>query len=247
LKKILTENDLKRYSRQIIFPDFGTEGQKKLKNSHIVVAGIGGLGSLSSTYLACAGIGHITIIDNDFVEISNLNRQVLHWDENVGEKKVLSARKKLSKLNPTIEIAPVFEKITEDNVTDLIKGAQVVVDGMDNFKTRFVLNTGCVKEKIPFIHGGINGLFGEITTIIPDKTPCLACIYPKIADTEIPFPVFGATPSLIASIQVLETIKLIAGIGDLLTGKMLYIDATTMEFNFIEVKRSINCKVCGQE
>jgi adenylyltransferase/sulfurtransferase len=105
----------------------------------------------------------------------------------------------------------------------------------------------CVKKKIPFIHGGINGLFGEITTIIPDKTPCLACIYPKIPDTEIPFPVFGATPSLIASIQVLETIKLIAGIGDLLTGKMLYIDATTMEFNFIEVKRSINCKVCGQE
>ncbi|MDY6861415.1 MAG: HesA/MoeB/ThiF family protein [Thermodesulfobacteriota bacterium] len=243
---MLTEDDLNRYSRQIIIPELGTRGQKKLKNSHVVVAGIGGLGSLSSMYLACAGIGHITIIDNDYVEISNLNRQVLHWNENIGEEKVLSAQKKMANLNPGIEITPVFEKVTENNAKKLIKGAQVVIDAMDNFETRFFLNLACVKEKIPFIHGGINGLFGEVTTIIPYKTPCLACIYPKVPHMEKPFPALGATASLIASIQVLETIKLIAGIGELITNRILYVDGTEMEFNFIEIKRSINCSVCGE-
>lgn len=242
---MLTENDLERYSRQILYPVFGEEGQKRLQHSHVVVAGAGGLGSPISIYLSCAGVGRITIIDNDFVELSNLNRQILHWDEDIGKKKVDSAEKKLLKLNPTVEIIPVFEKITEANVINLIKGAQAVIDGMDNFKARFLLNAACVAEKIPFIHGGVWGLLGELTTIIPGKTACFACIYPEISPTKRPFPVFGATPGLVASLQVMEAIKLIADFGTLITGKMLYIDGFNIEFNFSPLTKNPHCKVCG--
>jgi adenylyltransferase/sulfurtransferase len=242
---MLTDNELIRYNRQILFPGFGEEGQLKLRNSHVVVAGIGGLGSPASLYLASAGVGHIAIVDNDRVELSNLNRQVLHWDKDIGEKKVISAQRKLSELNPGIEIIPIFKKITKSNVAAIIKGANVVIDGMDNFETRFVLNSGCVKEKIPFIHGAIHGLSGEITTIIPGKTPCYACIYPEAPEAKKAFPVFGATPALIASLQVMEAIKLIAGLENLLMGKMLFVDGGSMEFNSIELKKTPHCKVCG--
>lgn len=198
-------------------------------------------------YLASAGVGHITIVDNDRVELSNLNRQVLHWDKDIGEIKVISAKRKLSKLNPSIEITPIFEKITEKNVESIIKGAGVVVDGMDNLETRLILNAGCIKEEIPFIHGAIHGLFGEITTIIPGKTPCYACIYPEMPEMERQlFPVFGATPALIASLQVMETIKLIAGLDGLLTGRMLFVDGSSMEFKSIELKKNPCCRVCSR-
>ena len=243
---MLNREDIIRYHRQILFPDFGKKGQLKLKNSHVVVAGVGGLGSPTSLYLAAAGVGHITIVDSDRVELSNLNRQVLHWDKDIGKRKVTSAKRKLSKVNHSIEITPIFEKITEKNEESIIKGARVVVDGMDNLETRFILNAGCIKEKIPFIHGAINGLFGEITTIIPGKTPCYACIYPEMPELEKPFPVFGATPALIASLQVMETIKLIAGLGGLLTGRMLFVNGSSMEFNSIELKRNPRCRVCSR-
>lgn len=243
---MLTENDLGRYQRQILFPGFGKEGQQKLKDSQIVVAGIGGLGSPASMYLAAAGIGKITIVDHDQVELSNLNRQILHWEKNIGENKISSAKKKLSQFNPQIDINPVFEKITENNVQNIIKGANAVIDGMDNFITRFILNAGCVKEKIPFIHGAIHGLFGEVTTIIPGKTPCYACIYPELPKMVEPCPVFGAAPALIAAIQVMETIKLIAGFESLLTGEMLFIDGTTMDFTRIEMKKNPHCRVCRE-
>lgn len=244
---ILTENDLVRYHRQILLSDFGEEGQLKLKNSHVVVAGVGGLGSPVSIYLVSAGIGHITIVDNDRVELSNLNRQILHWDTDIGKKKVVSAHNKLSKLNPRIEITPLHEKITEKNVKNIIKGARVVIDAMDNFKTRFILNEGCIEEKIPFIHGAIHGLFGEITTIIPGITPCYACINAEMTEAKETFPVFGATPALIASLQVMETIKLITGLGELLTEKMLFVDGASMEFSSIDLKRNPHCRVCGRQ
>jgi adenylyltransferase/sulfurtransferase len=242
---MLTESDLIRYGRQILYPSFGEEGQKRLKESHVVVAGLGGLGSPASIYLACAGVGHITIVDCDFVELSNLNRQILHYDEDIGEKKSISAGRKLARLNPSIEITPLFERITEENVRDLIEGANVVIDGMDNFETRFILNSACVAEEIPFIHGAIHGLLGEITTIIPKKTPCYACIFPKVPKQKTPFPVFGVTPALIAILQVTETIKLLAGFGTPLTGKMLYIHGETMEFTFLNLNKRPDCKVCG--
>lgn len=242
---MLSESDLVRYGRQILCPSFGEEGQRRLKQSHVVVAGLGGLGTAASVYSACAGIGHITIVDCDLVELSNLNRQILHWEQDIGEKKPLSAAQKLTRLNPSIEVTPLFERITEDNARDIIKGAHAVIDGMDNFETRFTLNSACVVEGIPFIHAGINGLLGEITTIIPGKTPCFACIFPQRPGEGGTFPVFGVTPALVAILQVTETIKLLAGFGDLLAGKMLYFNGETMEFSLVDLIRRPNCSICG--
>jgi len=242
---MLTESDLARYGRQILYPGFGEEGQRKLKRSHVVVAGLGGLGTTASVYLACAGVGHITIVDGDFVELSNLNRQILHWEQDVGDKKALSAARKLVKLNPSVEVTPLFKSITEDNVRSIVNGANAVIDGMDNFETRFILNSACVGAGIPFIHAGINGLLGEITTIIPGQTPCFACIFPRAPAEGGAVPVFGVTPALMAALQVTETIKLLAGFGDLLTSKMLYFNGGTMEFTVVDLVINPDCSVCG--
>jgi len=242
---MLTKNDLVRYQRQILYPDLGEKGQGKLKQSHVVVAGLGGLGCASSLYLTCAGIGHVTLIDCDRVELSNLNRQVLHYEEDIGDKKPFSAAQKLSKLNSSIEVTPVFRKITAQNARKVIKGANLVIDGMDNFKTRFIVNKACVAEGIPFIHGGVHGLFGEVTTILPGRTPCLACIFPEFPHGKLELPVFGVTPALIAILQVTEAIKLLAGFGTLLTGKMLYFNGDTMDFTVCNLTKNRNCRVCG--
>jgi molybdopterin/thiamine biosynthesis adenylyltransferase len=242
---MLTKDDLTRYERQILYTGFGEKGQKRLKQSHVVVAGLGGLGCAASLYLACTGVGHITLIDCDRVELSNLNRQVLHYEEDIGEEKPLSAAQKLAKLNSSIEVTPVFKKITERNARELIKGADLVIDGMDNFQTRFIINKACVAAGIPFIHGAIHGLFGEVTTILPGKTPCLACLFPEVPQRRSTIPVFGVTPALIAILQVTEAIKLLAGFGSLLTGKMLYFNGDTMNFTFCNLVKNQNCKVCG--
>lgn len=242
----LKKNELLRYQRQILYSGFGEDGQNKLKRSHVVVAGVGGLGSPASIYLACAGVGHITIVDYDSVELSNLNRQILYWAEDIGERKVFSAARKLAKLNPLIEVTSVCDKITEDNAKDIISGADAVIDGMDNLETRFIINSACVAEGIPFVHGAIHGLAGEITTIIPGETACLACIFPEVPEKRgMTPPVFGVTPALIASLQVMEAIKLFASLGGLLTNKMLYISGETMEFTQINITRRPDCRVCG--
>jgi len=242
---MLTKDDLVRYERQILYPDFGEKGQEKLKRSHVVVAGLGGLGCTASLYLTCAGVGHVTLIDCDSVELSNLNRQILHYEEDIGEKKPFSAARKLAKLNSSIKVTPVFEKITTQNARKIIKGANLVIDGMDNFKTRFIVNKACVTEGIPFVHGGVHGLCGEVTTILPGRTPCLACIFPEVPNGELELPVFGVTPALIAILQVTEAIKLLAGFGSLLTGKMLYFDGDKMDFTFHNLVKNQNCRVCG--
>lgn len=241
----LTQNDRLRYQRQMLYPDFGEAGQDKLKHSWVAVIGLGGLGSAASVCLACAGIGHITIVDHDSVELSNLNRQPLYTDEDIGKKKVLIAAGKLGKLNPSVEVIPVCQRVTKKNIVDIIKGADVVIDGMDNFEDRLILNSASISQRIPFIHGGIWGLDGEMTTIIPGKTACLTCIFPQVPKTEKEIPVFGVTPSLVGSLQAMEAIKLLTGIGDLLTNKMLYFRGATMEFSLVNLTRRPDCKVCG--
>jgi len=241
----LTKEDLTRYSRQLLFPSLGEEGQRRFKQAHVAVAGIGGLGCPSAVYLACAGIGRLTLIDCDSVELSDLNRQILHWEEDVGEKKVLSASRKLGRINSSVEIVPLSVEITPGNVRQLVRGADLVIDGVDNMRTRFIMNEGCYQERIPFIHGGINGLMGEITTIIPDKTPCLECIFPRFVETKRSFPVLGATAALVASLQVVEALKFLSGFGRLLTGKMLYVNGETMEFTLVELRKNPDCPVCG--
>lgn len=238
--------DFERYSRQIPYPGFGEKGQSMLKKAHVVVAGLGGLGCAAAMYLAAAGIGRITVVDCDFVEQSNLNRQVLHWDEDLGEKKTTSAATKLRKLNPAVEVIPVFERINVTTARGIIKGADAVIDGLDNFDGRFILNSACAAERIPFIHGGVHGFLGEVTTIIPGETPCLECIFHNEVKKVGHFPVFGVNPALIAILQVTETIKLLAGFGDLLSGKMLYVDSNRMRFTLVDIAKRLDCKVCGQ-
>jgi molybdopterin/thiamine biosynthesis adenylyltransferase len=242
---MLTKDDLTRYQRQISYTDFGKKGQQKLKRSHVVVAGLGGLGCASSLYLTCAGVGHITLIDGDRVELSNLNRQVLHYEEDIGEEKALSAARKLRKLNSSIELTPVVKRITERNARQIIRGANLVLDGLDNLRTRLVLNRACIAEGIPLVHGGVHGLFGEVTTVLPGKTPCLACIFPEVRGRTVAFPVFGAAAALVAVLQVTEAIKLVAGFGSLLAGKMLYLNGETMDFTVRKLAKDPNCGVCG--
>lgn len=242
---MLTPQDFERYQRQLLYDGFGEDGQRKLKQSHVVVAGAGGLGCPAATYLACAGIGHITLVDYDVVELSNLNRQVLHWDENIGEKKVASAASKLARLNSSVTIVPIAAKISDANAEHLIRDADVVVDATDSFDTRSVLNQACVSARIPLVHGGVWGLCGQVTTILPGKTPCFSCTYPDKPEEHRPPPVFGVTPALIAVIQAVEVIKIVADFGRLLAGRMLYINESTMDFHFRELKWNPGCSVCG--
>jgi adenylyltransferase/sulfurtransferase len=241
---MLDRDELVRYNRQLCIPDFGEEGQNKLKNSHVVIAGVGGLGCASATYLAAAGIGHITIVDFDVVDLSNLNRQVLYWEEDVGMTKVVVAQKKLSRLNPTIEITPICAEITEENVHSMIGGAQVVVDGLDRLNGRLVLNAACVKQRIPYVYGGVSRLRGMVTTIIPGKTPCLACFHPEGPQG---LGVLGITPALIANLQALETVKLITGQRPSLAGRLLLFNGNDMKCRVYDIKKNERCNVCSQK
>lgn len=239
---MLDKSELIRYDRQLKIPDFGEKGQKKLKASRVVIIGIGGLGCASATYLTAAGVGHITIVDFDVVELSDLNRQILYGGEDIGKKKVLVAQKKLSQLNPLVQITPLFSRVTEDNILSLIKGAKVVVDGLDNSATRLVVNSACVKLGIPYIYGGVSRLRGRLTTIIPGKTPCLACFQPEGASGR---GVLGVTPAVIASLQALEAIKLLIGQSPSLAGKLLLFNGDDMKFQVREIRRNESCPVCS--
>ena len=244
---MLNRSELTRYHRQLLIPELGEEGQRRLKKSRIVVVGMGGLGCASAIYLTAAGVGHITLVDFDRVELSDLNRQVLYSEEDRGEKKVLVARRKLSSLNPAIEIIATFAKITKKNVFSMINDAQVVVDGLDNLTTRLMVNLACVKHKIPYIYGGVSRLRGMVTTIIPGKTPCLACVYPEGSQGKGGLGVLGVIPALIANFQALEAIKLLIGQTPSLAGKLLRFNGNDMKFRIDEIKRNESCKVCAQE
>jgi len=243
---MLTEYDLLRYRRQIFYPYLGEEGQEKLRNAHVVIAGAGGLGSPNAIYLAAAGIGHLTLIDSDVVSLSNLNRQILHYDQDIGREKVFSGAEKLRRLNSTVQVTPMVERIDQNNAARLIEGAQVVIDGLDNFETRLILNQACFTLDIPFIHGGVHSLMGEVTTIIPGKTPCFACLCQDIPEQEEEIPVLGPLPGMIACVQVMEAIKYLACFGTLLAGRMLFIDGSDMTFSTINIEKSKHCPVCGE-
>ncbi len=212
----------------------------------MAVAGLGGLGSPASIYLAAAGIGHLTLIDAQRVEPSNLNRQVLHSESDVGQSKLKSATKKLTEIHSNIEVDGIYREITSKNVDRLIKGADVVVDGMDNYPTRYLLNRACVRNRVPFIHGAVEGLVGQLMTILPSRGPCLKCAVPKEPPKKPHFPVLGATPGVIGCLQAMETIKLITGVGKPLVGRMLIFNGTDMTFDEIKVNRDPSCPVCGK-
>lgn len=242
---MLTDDELLQYNRQILYEDFGEKGQLKLKQSHIVIAGLGGLGCTAVMQLACSGIGHISVVDSDTVDISNLNRQVLHWHNDIGKKKATSVAEKIARLNPAINVTPIHTRITEINVRNIIKEADAVLDAVANYDTRFILNKACVTEEIPFVHGAVHGLYGQVTTIIPGETPCFNCFFPTKREEIDPLPILGTIAAFIATIQSIEVIKLIAGFGQLLTGRMLYIDQSKMGLFVRNLEKNDNCAICG--
>jgi len=239
----LSPLERERYSRQILL--FGEEGQEKLKRAKVTIAGVGGLGCPAALYLTSLGVGRIRIIDRDVVETSNLNRQILHWDKDINKPKVESAYEKLREINKDVEIEKFSVEINEKNVMELLEGSDAVVDAMDNFPTRFLLNEAAVKLGIPFFHGSIYGFEGRVMTIIPGRSACLRCLFSESPPKEV-FPVVGPTPGLIAMIQVTEVIKYLTGTGKLLENRYLIYDGENMSFREIKVRRNPQCPVCGK-
>lgn len=238
---MLTPKDLKRYDRQIKL--LGEAGQEKLKGAKVFIAGAGGLGSPISIYLTAAGIGSITLVDNDTVELSNLNRQVLHWEKDIGRYKVESAEEKLSQINSDIEIEAQNATLTEDNISNLVNDADLIIDAMDNYPVRYLLNRMALSKKIPFIHGAINGFHGQATTVLPGRSACLRCIFRK-APPPSEFPVIGVTPGIIGLVQANEAIKYLTEVGGLLDGKLLLWDGLTSRTEILEVQRDPKCPEC---
>ena len=241
---MLSAAERERYDRQIMIGEIGEEGQEKLKRSRVFLAGAGGLGSPIAIYLTAAGVGRIRMVDHDHVALSNLNRQVLHWEEDVGRKKVESARAKLGRLNPAVEIEAIAETITEDNVSGLARGCDVIVDAMDNLPTRYALNRCAVENGLPFFHGAVNGFEGRVMTVIPAKTACLRCMYRGPVPQE-KFPVIGVAPAIIGTIEATEVIKCLLGIGKLLTNRLLIYDGLQVTFREFAVNRNPDCDHCG--
>ena len=243
---MLTAEELERYERQIIIGGFGEEGQEKLKQARVFIAGAGGLGSPVSIYLVAAGVGTVRIVDHDRVELSNLNRQILHWDEDIGKKKIDSASGKLKQLNQDVKIETIEETITEANVLQLVADFDLIVDAMDNLPTRYVLNKVSLERNIPFFHGAVYGFEGRAMTIIPTQTACLKCVYRGRVTPQEKFPVIGVTPAIIGCIQATEVIKYIVGIGELLTDRLLVYDGLNLQFTEFKVKKDPNCEHCSR-
>ena len=245
-----TPEQLIRYSRHFLLPEVGEEGQAKLLQAKVLMVGAGGLGSPSAYYLAAAGVGTIGVIDNDVVDISNLQRQILHANDRVGMPKVDSAKKTLEALNPDVKVVPYQAKLTSENIMDIIKDYDLVVDGCDNFPTRYLVNDACVLTGKPNVHGSIFQFEGQATVFYPGKGPCYRCLYPEPPPAEMApscaeAGVLGVLPGLIGVIEALEAVKLILGKGDTLVGRLLHFNTLTMEINTLKLRRDPNCPMCG--
>lgn len=250
--KILDSQSRQRYARHLLIPEIGEEGQLKLLNSKVLLVGAGGLGSPSALYLAAAGIGTIGIIDNDVVEISNLQRQVIHGESTVGQKKVESAAVRLKDINAGVNVITYDSMLDETNVDEIIAKYDVVVDGSDNFNTRYLINDACVKHKIPNVHGAVYRFEGYVTVF--DKKsggPCYRCLYPTpppaaLAPSCMEAGVLGVLPGVIGLLQAVEAIKIILGIGMPINNKLLRYDALESEFSELDIEPDRDCQVCGE-
>ena len=238
---MLTRESRERYDRQMLL--LGEDGQERIRDARVFIAGAGGLGSPVAIYLAAAGIGRITIADFDTVDPSNLNRQILHWSDDVLRMKIDSAREKLAKINPDVEIEVISEKIDEDNVSKLVGGSDLIVDAMDNFRARYLLNKVAIARNIPLFHGAVHGFDGQVTTIIPGETACLRCIFPNDPPEGV-FPIIGATCGVVASIQVTEVLKYISCTGTLAVNRLLFWNGADTTMSEIPVERDPGCVDC---
>jgi molybdopterin/thiamine biosynthesis adenylyltransferase len=236
------------YSRQTILKEFGKEGQNKLSQSRIAIVGLGGLGTVSSLYLALAGVGNMRLIDQDVVELANLHRQILYTPEDISYPKVEISAKKLCKTNPFIKIEPVPENVNANNVKKLLSGVDCVVDGLDNLRTRYLVNKACVDLNIPYIFGAAIGVEGNLSVFHAPETPCLECVLSGVDDNYLQTcdvrGVLGATAGIIGTMQAMETIKVLTGMGSPLKGKLLICDFSDMYFSTIDVYKREGCPAC---
>ena len=246
-----SNEQLERYSCHIILKEVGAKGQKKLLNAKVLIIGAGGLGAPCAMYLAAAGVGTIGIADADEVDLSNLQRQIIHSTDDLGKAKVQSAKETMNHLNPDVKVITYRTFVTSENIMDLIKDYDFIIDGTDNFPAKFLINDACVMAKKPFSHAGIIRFKGQLMTYVPGEGPCYRCVFknppPKDAvPTCKQAGVIGAMGGVIGSLQAMEAIKYILGVGKLLTGSLLTYDALDMEFHKIKLpKNTCNCPVCG--
>jgi molybdopterin/thiamine biosynthesis adenylyltransferase len=236
------------YSRQIILNELGVKGQQKLAKSKVAVVGVGGLGTVSSLYLSLAGVGHLRLIDQDTVETANLHRQILYSLDDLHYPKAEVAAKRLEKLNPLLTVEPVSENVNAGNVEKLLAGVNLVVDGLDNMSTRYLINRACVKMGVPYVFGAAIGIEGNLSVFAPPETGCLECLLPNMSDNDLmkcdTRGVVGATPGIIGAMQAMEAIKVLTGMGSPLKGKLMVCDFNDMYFTTVDTSKAANCPAC---
>ncbi len=246
-----TEEQLERYSRHILLEEVGVEGQEKLLSAKVLIVGAGGLGAPVSLYLAAAGVGTIGIVDNDVVDLSNLQRQVVHFHKDINVAKVESAKEKMLAINPDLVVKTYKKYLCADNIREIIKDYDFVVEGTDNFPAKFLINDACVMEGIPFSHGGILRFDGQAMTVVPGESSCYRCTFrnpppPDAVPTCSQAGVLGAIAGMLGTIQATEALKYIIGVGDLLTDTLLSFDAKKMHFRKVKLQRQDDCPICGK-
>ncbi len=242
---VLTPEELERYDRQLRV--WGVEAQERLRRSTALVVGVGGLGSPVAMYLAAAGVGRLVLVDPEVVELSNLNRQVLHWTTDLGRAKVESAAEKLRRLNPHVEVVAVRRRIESlEDAVQLVREVDVVVDCLDNWRTRFLINEACVRLGKPLVHAAVRGLYGQLMVVKPGEGPCLRCLVPEEPPQEERIPVAGPTPGALGALEAMEAVKLLTGYGEPLVGKLLVYDGLHGSVDVIAVRKRENCPVCSR-
>jgi adenylyltransferase/sulfurtransferase len=240
----LSAQERERYDRQILIGEIGVAGQQKLKAAKALICGVGGLGSPAALYLAAAGVGTITLIDRDQVTLSNLNRQVLHHEKDIGRDKITSAKEKLGQMNTSVHLQTHQVTLTETSAHSLIAGHDVIIDALDNMDTRYVVNKAAVDLGVPLIHGAVSGFEGRILTIIPGQSTCLRCLSRGAVEPQEKIPVVGVTPAVIGALQATEAVKVITEIGDLLINRLLRYDGLTLKWQELKVHRNPHCSHC---
>jgi molybdopterin/thiamine biosynthesis adenylyltransferase/rhodanese-related sulfurtransferase len=250
--KTLSQDQMSRYSRHLIIPEIGEKGQMALLDAKVLMLGAGGLGSPAAMYLAAAGVGKIGIIDSDVVDRSNLQRQILHTDERVGDPKVESAKQTIQALNPDVDVEMFNTRLTSDNVLSIFEGYDLIIDGGDNFPTRYLINDACVHLGMPNVHGSVFRFEGQVTSFVPHAGPCYRCLYPEPPPPEFApscqeAGVLGVLPGIIGLLQAIEAVKLIVGVGEPLAGRLLAFDGLKTEFREMKLRRDPECPACGED
>lgn len=246
----MTDDDLLRYSRQIMLPDFDVAGQERLLASHVLIVGIGGLGSPAAMYLAASGIGRLTLADDDVVDLSNLQRQIAHGEATVGRSKVQSAAERVAALNSTVAVCPVARRLEGEPLTSAVEEADLVLDATDNMATRVAINEACVAARTPLVSGAAIRMEGQVAVFDPRaaESPCYRCLYDDVGDVTLNCAENGVIAPLVGivgTVQAMEAVKLIAGVGEPLVGHVLYLDAKRMEWRKFRLPRNPRCPTCG--